>query len=61
MFLHHKVQTDDVWEVVAEELCLFGRCQIALDATASALHGDGTRREDDWEDGAALMEARRNK
>ena len=30
-------------EVVAEGLCLFGGCQLALDATVvSTLHGDGT-------------------
>ena len=32
-------------EVVAEGLCLFGGCQLALDATVvSTLHGDGTHR-----------------
>ena len=50
-------------EVVAEGLCLFGGCQLALDATVvSTLHGDGThRRKADVEDGVALKEARRSK
>ena len=50
-------------EVVAEGLCVFGGCQLALDATiVSALHGDGThRRKADVEDGVALKEARRSK
>ena len=47
-------------EVVAEGLCLFGGCQLALDATIiPALHGDGKhRRKADVEDGVALKEAR---
>ena len=50
-------------EVVAEGLCLFGGCQLALDATVvSTLHGDGThRRKADVKDGVALKEARRSK
>ena len=50
------------FEVVAEELCLFGLCQLALDATVvSTFHGDGThRRKSDVEDGVALNEARRS-
>ena len=50
-------------EVVAEGLCLFGGCQLALDGTVvSTLHGDGThRRKADVEDGVALKEARRSK
>ena len=50
-------------EVVAEGLCLFCGCQLALDATVvSTLHGDGThRRMADVEDGVALKEARRSK
>ena len=50
-------------EGVAEGLTLFGRCQLALDATVvSPLHGDAThRRRADVEDGVALREARRRK
>ena len=48
---------------MAEGLCLFGGCQLALDATVvSTLHGDGThRRKADVVDGVALKETRRSK
>ena len=47
-------------EVVAEGLCLFGGCQLALDATVvSTLHGGGTHRKK--ADVVALKEARRSK
>ena len=50
-------------EVVADGLPLFGRAQLAVDATlVSALRSDGTaRRRADQIDGVALMDARRRK
>ena len=50
-------------EVAAEGLTLFGRCQLAIDATVvSPLHSDGThRRRADANDGQVLHEARKLK